>query len=55
MLRHLVEAVHLPPLTDVVEWKVPGEESMPRPPRGYAVSFVAFHKRSFSVPTTQFI
>jgi hypothetical protein len=38
-----------------VEWKVPGEESVPRPPRGYVVSFVAFHERSFSVPAGRFI
>jgi hypothetical protein len=23
-----------------VEWKVPGDESMPRPPKGFVVSFV---------------
>jgi hypothetical protein len=54
-LHHLIEARQLPPLTDAVEWKVPGEESVPRPPRGYVVSFVAFHERSFSVPAGRFI
>jgi hypothetical protein len=29
---------------------VPGEESVPRPPKGYIISFVAFHKRGFSIP-----
>jgi hypothetical protein len=55
MLRHLVEAGQLPPLTAAVEWKVPGEESMPRLPKGYVVSFVAFHEHSFSVPAGRFI
>jgi hypothetical protein len=34
---------------------MPADESMPRPPTGYVVSFVAFHERSFSIPTGQFI
>jgi hypothetical protein len=33
-LLHLVEAGQLPPLTTAVEWRVPGDESVPRPPRG---------------------
>jgi hypothetical protein len=33
-LLRLVEAGQLPPLTDAVEWRVPGDESVPRPPRG---------------------
>jgi hypothetical protein len=55
MLCRLVEAGQLPPLTDVGEWKVPGEESVSCPPKGYVVSFVAFHERSFSVPAGWFI
>jgi hypothetical protein len=55
MLRHLVEAGQLPPLTAAVEWKVPGEESMPLLPKGYVVSFVAFHEHGFSVPVGRFI
>jgi hypothetical protein len=55
MLCCLVEAGQLPPLTNAMEWKVPGEESVPRPPRGYVISFVAFHKRGFSVPSGRFI
>jgi hypothetical protein len=55
MLRHLVEAGQFHPLTDIMEWKVPGEESVPRPPAGYVVSFVAFHKRGFFVPAGRFI
>jgi hypothetical protein len=55
MLRHLVEAVQLHPLTDIMEWKVPGEESVSHPPVGYVVSFVAFHERGFSVPAGRFI
>jgi hypothetical protein len=26
-----------------------------RPPKGFVVSFVAFHKRGFSIPTGRFI
>jgi hypothetical protein len=55
MLHRLVEAGQLPPLTDTVERKIPGEESVPRPPKGYVVSFVAFHERGFSVPAERFI
>jgi hypothetical protein len=54
-LLHLVEAGQLPPLTEVVEWIVPADESVPRPPRGYVVSFMAFHERGFSVPADRFI
>jgi hypothetical protein len=35
--------------------EVPGEESVPRSPRGCVVSFVAFHERGFSVPVGWFI
>jgi hypothetical protein len=52
-LLHLVEVGQLPPLTAVVEWKV--DESVLRPPKGFVVSFVAFHKRGFSIPTGRFI
>jgi hypothetical protein len=55
MLRRLVEVGQLPPLTDAVEWKVPGEESVQRLPRGYVFSFVAFHEHGFSVPIGRFI
>jgi hypothetical protein len=55
MLCRLVEAGQLPPLTDAVEWKVPREESVSRLPRGYVVSFMAFHERGFSVPAGRFI
>jgi hypothetical protein len=54
-LIHLVEAGKLPPLTAAMEWKVPGDESVPRSPRGYVVSFVAFHERGFFFPAGQFI
>jgi hypothetical protein len=49
-LRRLVEVGRLPPLTAAMEWKVPGEETVPRLPKGYIFSFVAFHERGFSVP-----
>jgi hypothetical protein len=51
----LVEAGQLPPLIATVEWKVPGDKSVLRPPRGYVVSFVAFHEQGFSVPAEWFI
>jgi hypothetical protein len=54
-LLRLVEAGHLPPLTDVVEWIVPADESVLRPPSGYVVSFMTFHERGFSIPANQFI
>jgi hypothetical protein len=54
-LLRLVEAGQLPPLTEAVEWIVPADESMPRPPSGYVVSFVAFHDRGFYVPASRFI
>jgi hypothetical protein len=54
-LHLLVEAGQLPPLTAVVEWKVPGEESVLCLPRGYVVSFVTFNERGFSVPAGRFI
>jgi hypothetical protein len=54
-LLRLVEASQLPPLTATVESKVPGDVSMPRPPKGFVVFFVAFHERSFSVPARRFI
>jgi hypothetical protein len=54
-LLHLVEVGQLPPLTAAVEWKVPGDESVSRPPKGFVVSFVAFHERSFFVPAGRFI
>jgi hypothetical protein len=54
-LLHLVEAGQPPPLTKDVEWIIPADESVPRPPREYVVSFVAFHERGFSVPAGRFI
>jgi hypothetical protein len=34
---------------------MPSDESVPRPPKGFMVSFVAFHERGFSVPVGRFI
>jgi hypothetical protein len=34
---------------------VPGDEFVLRPPKGFVVSFVAFHERGFSVPDGRFI
>jgi hypothetical protein len=55
MLCRLVEARQLPPLTHAVEWKVPGEESMSCPRRGYVLLFMAFHECGFSIPAGRFI
>jgi hypothetical protein len=55
MLCRLVEAGQLPPLTDAVEWKVPREESVPHPPRGYVVLFVDFHEPASPSPRGRFI
>jgi hypothetical protein len=54
-LLRVVEAGQLPPLTAANEWKVPGDESVSRPFKGFVVSFVAFHECGFSVPTGRFI
>jgi hypothetical protein len=54
-LLRLIEAGQLPPLTATVEWRVPDDESVPCSPKGFVVSFVAFHKRGFSVPAGRFI
>jgi hypothetical protein len=54
-LLRLVEEGQLPPLTEAIEWIIPASESVPRPPNGYVVSFVAFHERGFSVPAGRFI
>jgi hypothetical protein len=37
-----------------VEWRVPSDESVPRP-KGFVVSFLAFHERDFSIPVRRFI
>jgi hypothetical protein len=54
-LLRLVEAGQLPPLTAIVEWKVPSDEFVSRPHKWFMVSFVAFHERGFSVPAGWFI
>jgi hypothetical protein len=38
-----------------VEWKVPREESVPHPPRGYVVLFVDFHEPASPSPRGRFI
>jgi hypothetical protein len=54
-LLRVVEAGQLPPLSEAVEWIVPADESVPRPPRGYVVSFVSCHEWGFSVHVGRFI
>jgi hypothetical protein len=40
----------------LAEWIVPSErERAPNPPRGYVVSFVRFHERGFTTPTSRFM
>jgi hypothetical protein len=51
----LVEAGQLPLLNAAVEWKVPDDASVLPPPKGFVVSFMAFHERRFFVPAGQFI
>jgi hypothetical protein len=55
MLHHLVTTGQLPPLTDAEDWRVPKDESVPCPPRGFVISFVVFHEHSFSIPAGRFI
>lgn len=41
--------------TDAEEWRVPKDETVPRPLKGYVVSFVVFHDCCFSVLAGRFI
>jgi hypothetical protein len=50
----LVEVGQLPPLTTTVECRVASDKSVSHP-KGYVVSFVAFHERGFSVSAGRFI
>jgi hypothetical protein len=54
-LELLVSHGELPELSEAAEWRVPGDEEFPRPPDGYVISFVEFHRRGFSVPAGDFI
>ena len=57
-LRHLGGLVCrglLCPLTTTEEWRLPGEEDKPQPPKGYVVSFAHFHKQGFTMPAHQFL
>jgi hypothetical protein len=35
--------------------EVPDVEFVSRPPKGYVVSYMAFHERGFSIPAGRFI
>jgi hypothetical protein len=38
------------------KWRVPSfDHQEPTPPEGYVVSFMAFHKKGFSVPASHFM
>jgi hypothetical protein len=52
-LLRLIEAGQLPPLTAAVEWKVPSDESVPRP-QGVRGVVRGPHERGFSVPAGRF-
>jgi hypothetical protein len=51
----LVEAGQLLPLTAAMEWRVPRRRVHASPPKGFVVSFMAFHEHGFSVPARRFI
>ena len=53
-LEGLVRRGLLCPLTAAEEWRLPGEEDEPQPPKGYVVSFAHFHERGFAMPAHQF-
>jgi hypothetical protein len=50
-----ITAGQLPALTDAEEWRVPRYEIVSHPPKGYVISFVAFHECGFSVQAERFI
>ena len=57
-LRHLEGLIcHglLRPLTTAEEWRLPGDEDEPSPPKGYVVSFAHFHERGFATLTHKFL
>ena len=54
-LEALVSRGELPALTAAEEWRLPGDEEFPRPPEGYVVSFVVFHRCGFTVPAGDLI
>ena len=41
--------------TAAKEWRLPGNEDAPSPPKGYVVSFAHFHERGFTTPTHKFL
>ena len=57
MLQSLVDDGLLRPITDPdrLEWIAPLGEPEPRPPAGYVVSFVSFHKRGLGLSTDRFM
>jgi hypothetical protein len=55
VFHRVVAAGQLLALTDTEEWRVPQDETVSRPPKGYVISFMAFHEHGFSVPARRFI
>ena len=41
--------------TAVEEWRLPSNEDVPSPPKGYVVSFAHFYERGFTTPTHKFL
>jgi hypothetical protein len=54
-LHHLIAVGKLPALIDTKEWRVPKDETVLRPPKGYIVSLMAFNEHGFSIPIGRFI
>ena len=53
-LEDLVRRGLLHPLTDAMEWIVPGDKETPELSSGYIISFVAFHERGLAMPPHRF-
>ena len=54
-LEGLVRCGLLRPLTAAKEWRLPGDEDEPLPPKGYVMSFAHFHERGFAIPAHPFL
>ena len=58
VLEQLVADRQLPRISDMgaPAWIAPRlEETEPKPPQGYVVSFVRLHERGFSIPVSRFM
>ena len=41
--------------TTAKEWRLPSNEDVPSPPKGYIVSFAHFYERGFATPAHKFL